>query len=124
MKPFFALAAALSVMSGAAFAAGLAPLSGDYEASAKAYVESRMADPHMATIKFDGAPYEATVSLRGHQNMPCWALDMRVKASTHSGGFDRYAPVTVLFRDGAPFALKADVQGFARADNDERLAQN
>lgn len=126
MKPVAPLAAALVLTFFAAAASGAAEYGakpGDYESAASAYIESRLENAQGAVIRTMSEPYPVLVSLRG-RDLACWAVDMRIKADLPGGGFDRFAPVTVLFYDGRPFATKDDVSRFTRIDDGVKVAGN
>ncbi|MBY0421462.1 MAG: hypothetical protein K2Q06_04100 [Parvularculaceae bacterium] len=120
MKPFASMAAvfALSLSAIGANAADFGQQPANYQAAAEAYIAQRLSNPNLADIRIVSAPYQVSVD-----DLPCWAVDARVKASSGGGGFDRFANVTVLFHEGAPFATKSDVSDFARLDGGDRVAR-
>ena len=118
-----ALALSLSALVTPALAGDAGPQPANYESAATAYVESRLDNPRMAEIQTIGAPYAVLISHRGRE-LACWAVDMRVKADLPGGGFSRFAPVTVLFHDGQPFATRDDVSRFTRLEDGVRVAGN
>lgn len=125
MKPFASLAAAFALSLsalGGANAADLGSAPANYQAAAEAYIAQRLTNPTLADIRIVGTPYQVRVDIKGRDDLPCWAVDARVKAPSGGGGFDRFANVTVLFHDGAPFATKSDVEDFARLDGGDRVA--
>jgi hypothetical protein len=115
------LAAAIA-FSASAIASDFGPMPSNYESAAQSYILSRLDDPHAARFIMSGEPYTALIDLNGRDDLPCWAVDMRVKSRLPYGGVGGYVPMTVLFHGGRPVALKDDVQSFARARDEARLA--
>ena len=113
MKMTFAgIAAALMFGAGAVVAAagadfGSAPVS--YESEVEAYFASRLTDPRRARFHYASDPYPVYADVSGYENLPCWAVDVRVKSRLPSGGYGGYVPYTVIMLDGEPIALRSDV---------------
>lgn len=116
-----ALSAGLCVSSAIASDFGQAPA--NYEAAAEAYVSQRLTDPRSARFETASEPYQVLVDLKGREDLPCWAVDIRVQSRLHGGGFSRYAPLTVLFYKGEAVALKDDASRVARIETGERVAE-
>lgn len=120
------LAAAVALSAGvcvtSAIASEFGPMPANYESEAEAYVSQRLTEPRAARIEMASEPYQVLVDLKGHEALPCWAVDMRVQSRLYGGGFSRYAPMTVLFYKGQAVALKEDAGRVARAEAGERVA--
>ena len=110
-----AAAAGLSAaMFGAALAQDFGPAPVDYEAAAKIYVTDRLTHPRTPRFQFTSEPYQVVADIKGYEGLPCWAVDVRVKARLPGGGYGGYAPYTVLFLNGEAIALKDDIRHMAR----------
>lgn len=92
---------------------GMAPA--DYESEVESYFGERLEDPRSARIQYRGEPYQVFADLRGYEGLPCWAVDVRVKARLPGGGYGGYVPYTVIFLDGEAIALEDDLQRMVRA---------
>lgn len=115
MKKILMGLAAAVVLSSGAMAANFGASPADYRASAVAYIDMRLTDSRNAHIQFVSEPYRVVVDVAGRKNLPCWAVDVRVKARTPSGGTGRYLPYTVIFYEGRAIAFEQDVRHLARA---------
>lgn len=114
-KRLLAGAAAAVALGAAAFAADFGPKPAAYEAEAQAYIAERLADPRAARFQFRGEPYQVYADIRGYDGLPCWAVDVRVKARMpNGGGYGGYVAYTVLFLDGEAIALEADTLRLVR----------
>ncbi|WP_428407598.1 hypothetical protein [Hyphococcus sp.] len=98
-----------------AIAADFGSAPSDYEALTVEYFGERLTDPRSARYDFVGEPYQVFADLRGYQGVPCWAVDVRVKAKMPNGDLGGYVPYTVLFLDGEAIALEADVIRMVKA---------
>ena len=107
------IAAAL-VLGAAAIAADFGAMPADYEATAEAYISDRLTDPRSARFDFVSEPYQVYADLNGYEGLPCWAVDVRVKARMPNGGLGGYVPYTVIFLDGEAIALRGDLRRMAR----------
>lgn len=112
MMAGFAAAAALGA---AAIAADFGYAPAGYEAAAEEYVTDRLMDPRSPRFQFTSEPYQVFADIKGYEGLPCWAVDVRVKARLPNGGYGRYMSYTVLFLDGEAVALDEDVQRMVRA---------
>ena len=92
---------------------GAAP--SDFEAQTVEYFGERLSDPRAARYEFTSEPYQVFADLRGYEGVPCWAVDVRVKARMPNGTSGGYVPYTVLFLDGEAIALEEDVIRMVRA---------
>ena len=110
MGAFAALALGTGVL---AFDFGPAP--DDYQIAVESYFSERLSDPNSARFEFTSEPYQVFADLRGYEGLPCWAVDVRVKARMPGGGYGGYVPYTVLFLDGEAIALEDDVIRMVRA---------
>ncbi len=117
-----AIALSVSVCVTSAIASDFGPAPANYESAAEAYVTKRLSDPFAAQMQAVSEPYQVLVDLKGHDGLPCWAVDMRVKARLPAGDMSRAVPVTVLFHSGKPIALREDTQHFARLESSDRVA--
>lgn len=99
----------------AAIAADFGSAPSDFEALTVDYFGERLTDPRAARYEFTGEPYQVFADLRGYEGVPCWAVDVRVKARMPNGRLGGYVPYTVLFLDGEAIALEADVIRMVRA---------
>ena len=118
-----AIALSASVCTTSAIASDFGPAPANFESAAEAYVTKRLSDPFAAQMRAVSDPYQVLVDLVGHDDLPCWAVDMRVKARLPAGDMSRAVPVTVLFYNGKPIALKEDAQHFARLGSGDRVAE-
>ncbi len=110
-----AAAAGLSIaIVGAALSQDFGPAPADYRSSAEIYVTERLTHPRTPRFKFIGEPYQVVADIDGHEELPCWAVDVRVKARMPGGGYGGYVPYTVLFLNGEAVALEGDVRHVAR----------
>lgn len=117
-----AVALSASLCASSAIASDFQPLPAGYGAAAEAYVSERLTDPRSARFEMTREPYQVLVDLRGRQDIPCWAVDMRVQSRLPGGAFGGYVPLTVLFYDGTPFALKDDARRVSKIDSSARVA--
>ncbi len=92
---------------------GVAPA--DYQAQAIDYFGERLTEPRSARYEFTGQPYRVFADVSGYEGLPCWAVDVRVKARMPNGGMGRYVSYTVLFLGGEPIALDEDAKRLVRA---------
>ena len=110
------IAAALALGTGAIasnYDFGSAP--SDYETIVVDYFGQRLTDPRAARYDFVIAPYQVFADLKGYEGLPCWAVDVRVKARMPNGDFGGYVPYTVLILDGEAIALEIDAIRMVRA---------
>lgn len=112
-KMLSALAAALAVTT-TALALDFGPAPSDYQASAEAYVASRLDDAQGVRLQFLGDPYQVYADVAGYEDLPCWAVDVRIRAKLPNGTTGRYAPYTVLFLEGRAIALDEDARRLTR----------
>lgn len=110
----------LGLVASLAFTASLAaadfgPLPADYQSAAQGYISERLADARSARFEFLGEPYMVYADIAGYEGLACWAVDMWVKSRLPSGAVGGYVPMTVIFLDGAPIALKDDARRMAKA---------
>lgn len=109
----------------AAFALGASAIAQDldvfgpspvaYEDEIKAYFAERLEDPRTARFHFVSEPYPVFADVSGYEGLPCWAVDVRVRARLPEGGFGGYMPYTVILLDGEPVAFEEDTQRLVRA---------
>lgn len=107
--------AAAGALAASAFAADFGAAPSAYETAAQEYIAERLADPRAARFQFMSKPYQVFADLRGYQGLPCWAVDVRVKARLPGGGYGGYVPYTVLFLDGEAIALEGDTLRLVKA---------
>ncbi len=107
--------AAACALGAGAIASDFGAAPADYEALAIDYFGERLTDPRSAKFEFTSAPYQVFADLKGYEGLPCWAVDVRVKARMPNGGLGGYVPYTVLFLDGEAIALEDDVRRLVRA---------
>lgn len=110
----------LGLVASLTFTASLAagdfgPVPAGYESAAEQYIGGRLADSRGARFEFIGEPYLVYADIAGYEGLPCWAVDVRVKSRLPSGAVGGYVPMTVIFLDGAPIALKDDARRMAKA---------
>lgn len=86
-----------------------------YEQAVEDYFGERLEDPRAARIQVTSAPYQVFADLRGYEGLPCWAVDVRVKARMPGGGFGGFVPYTVIFLDGEAIALEEDTIRMVKA---------
>ena len=111
MKLLIGLAAATSLAAAALFGANASdfgPAPANYEADAISYITSRLDDSRGARFDVDGAPYQVYADIAGYEDLPAWAVDVRVKARLPGGNYGGYLPYTVVFVDQEPVALDQD----------------
>lgn len=114
-KRLLASAAGLVALGAAAIAADFGPKPVDYRGEARAYLSERLADPRSPRIQFRGEPYQVYADVSGYEGLPCWAVDVRVKARMpNGGGYGGYVAYTILFLDGEAIALEEDARGMER----------
>ena len=106
-------AAATMIMTVTASDFGAVPAS--YEDAASDYISERLADPRSARYRFAGEPYQVFADVSGYEGLPCWAVDVRVKARLPGGGYGGYIPYTVLFLNGEAVALEEDALRLVKA---------
>ena len=99
----------------AAFASDFGSAPSDYEALTIDYFGERLTDTRAARYEFISAPYQVFADVSGYEGLPCWAVDVRVKARMPNGSMGGYVPYTVLFLDGEAIALEDDVVRMVRA---------
>lgn len=108
------IAAALTLSAGVvASDFGAAPA--DYETLVTDYFGDRLTEPRAARFDFTSEPYQVFADVSGYEGLPCWAVDVRVKARQPGGGYGGYVPYTVLILDGEPIALDDEVIRMVRA---------
>ena len=107
--------AAAVAFGAAAIAADFGAAPADYEAQAIDYFGDRLTEPRAARYDFAGEPYQVFADVSGYEGLPCWAVDVRVKARMPNGQMGGYVPYTVLFLDGEPIALEIDAVRMVRA---------
>ena len=90
------------------------PAPSNYEDAAKIYVTDRLTHPRSPRFQFTSEPYPVVADIRGYEGLPCWAVDVRVKARLPGGGYGGYVPYTVIFLNGEAIALKEDIKQMAR----------
>lgn len=113
-KTMMAGVAAAAALGAAAIAADFGSAPADYQAAAQDYVTDRLTDPRSARFQFQSEPYQVFADIKGYEGLPCWAVDVRVKARMPNGGYGRYVAYTVLFLDGEAIALEEDAQRMVR----------
>ena len=106
-------AAFLASASALAADFGVAP--SGYEAAVEDYFSERLEDPRAARIQVTSEPYQVFADMQGYEGLPCWAVDVRVKARMPGGGFGGFVPYTVIFMDGEAVALEADTIRMVKA---------
>ncbi|MBB5517953.1 hypothetical protein [Amphiplicatus metriothermophilus] len=114
MKKTLAGFAAAAALAAAAFASDFGPTPVNYEQAAETYISERLVDPRGARVQIVGEPYQVYADVAGYEGLPCWAIDVRVKARLPNGTSGGYVPYTVLFLDGEPIALKEDARRLVR----------
>ncbi|GAB4525926.1 MAG: hypothetical protein Kow00133_14690 [Amphiplicatus sp.] len=114
MKKLLAGFAAAAALAAAAFASDFGPTPVNYEQAAEAYISERLVDPRGARVQFIGEPYQVYADVAGYEGLPCWAVDVRVKARLPNGMSGGYVPYTVLFLDGEPIAFEEDARRLVR----------
>ena len=77
-------------------------------------MEKRLSDPRAAKVQLDSDPYKVMVDLRAEEDIPAWAVDIRVKSRLPNGSWSNFQPYTVLFQNGEAVALKSDVADVTR----------
>ncbi|PQA87920.1 hypothetical protein [Hyphococcus luteus] len=115
IKQALAGIAAAAAFGAAAIASDFGAAPADYEAQAIDYFDQRLTEPRSARYEFAGEPYQVFADVSGYEGLPCWAVDVRVKARMPNGRMGGYVPYTVLFLDGEPIALEADTMRMVRA---------
>ena len=109
---------AAASLSAATFTTALAedfgPAPANYEDAAKIYVTDRLTHPRSPRFQFTSEPYQVIADIQGYEDLPCWAVDVRVKARLPGDGYGGYIPYTVLFVNGEAVALKQDVKHLSR----------
>lgn len=111
MKLLIGLAAASSLALAALFgadASDFGPVPANYEADAISYISSRLDNARGARFEIDSEPYQVFADIAGYEDLPAWAVDVRVKARMPGGAFGGYLPYTVVFVDQEPVALDQD----------------
>jgi len=78
------------------------------------YMSKRLTDPRSAKVQLKGEPYKVRVDMRSAENIPAWAVDVKVKSRLPNGSWSNYQPYTVLFQKGQAVALKGDVADITR----------
>ena len=106
--------AAAAALAAGAVAADFGSAPSAYEIAAQDYISERLSNPRAARFQFTSEPYQVFADLRGYQGIPCWAVDVRVKARLPGGGYGGYIPYTVLFLDGEAIALEGDALRLVR----------
>ncbi len=101
--------------AGAAIAADFGPVPANYESAVEGYFAERLEDPRSARYQYRSEPYQVFADLKGYEGMPCWAVDVRVKARLPGGGYGGYVAYTVIFLDGEAIALEEDLARMVRA---------
>ncbi len=107
--------AAALTLGASVIASDFGPSPVGYEAAVEDYFAERLSDPRAARFQFTSAPYQVFADLKGYEGLPCWAVDVRVKARMPGGGYGGYIPYTVLFLDGEAIALEEDAIRMVRA---------
>lgn len=115
MKRILLGLAASFAFSASVAAADFGSVPADYEDAAESYISERLEDPRSARFEFSGEPYMVYADIAGYEGLPCWAVDVRVKARLPSGGFGSYQTYTVIFLEGEAIALEDDARRLARA---------
>lgn len=115
IKYAFAGFAAALALGASAFAADFGPAPMDYQTAVESYFGERLTEPSAARYQFVSEPYQVFADLKGYEGLPCWAVDVRVKARLPGGGYGGYVSYTVLFLDGEAIALDQDVARMVRA---------
>lgn len=108
------IAAALA-FGGAAIASNFGAAPANFEALTVDYFGERLTDPRAARFEFTSEPYQVFADVSGYEGIPCWAVDVRVKAKMPNGDMGGYVPYTVIFFDGEPIALEEDAARMVRA---------
>ncbi|MEO1150164.1 MAG: hypothetical protein AAFW83_04155 [Pseudomonadota bacterium] len=103
-------------MTADALARDFGPMPVNYEEGAETYIESRLSNARGARVEVLSSPYQVYSTLAGYEGLPCWAVDVRVKARQRSGGYGSYQRYTVLFHNGEAIALKSDARRVVRAE--------
>lgn len=117
-----AVALTASFCISSAIASDFGQMPSGYQAAAEAYLSERLTDQRSARFTFVGEPYQVYADIKGHDRLPCWAVDMRVKAKLPGGEMSRAVPLTVLFYEGQAVALTDDASRVARLESAERVA--
>ena len=104
---------ALTLVGGVA-AADFGPIPAGYESAVEDYFSDRLSDPRSARFDYRSDPYQVFADLKGYEGLPCWAVDVRVKARLPGGGYGGYVAYTVLFLEGEAIALGDDVARMVR----------
>lgn len=115
IKQALAGVAVAFAMGAAAVASDFGTAPSEYEALTIEYFGERLTEPRSARYDFTSDPYQVFADLRGYEGVPCWAVDVRVRARMPNGTYGGYVPYTVLFLDGEAIALEADVIRMVRA---------
>lgn len=115
MKKILMGLAACVVLSAGVFAADFGNCPPDYQTIAATYIGERLANPHNARIEFVGDPYPVIADVSGYEGLPCWAVDVRVKARLPNGRVGGYVPYTVILYDGKAIAFKEDATRLVKA---------
>ena len=115
IKQALAGIAAAVAIGAAAVASDFGAAPANYEAQTIDYFGQRLTEPRAARYEFTSAPYQVFADVSGYEGLPCWAVDVRVKARMPNGTMGGYVPYTVIFLDGEPIALEADAARMVRA---------
>lgn len=108
------LASALA-LAGGVMAADFGPMPANYESAVQDYFAERLEDPRSARYQYRSDPYQVFADVKGYEGLPCWAVDVRVKARLPGGGYGGYVSYTVIFLDGEAIALEEDLARMVRA---------
>lgn len=114
LKSVIAAAAGAAFLAGAAAAGGAGDCPSDYPVLAAAYVEGRLDDARGAKVQVVSEPYRVVADIEGHEGLPGWGVDVRVKSRLPGGAFGGYVPYTVIFIDGEAVALDDDASAMTR----------
>lgn len=115
MKKLFAAAVAAAAMTASAFAIDFGPAPMDYQAAAETYIATRVTDSRGMQVQFRSEPYKVYADVAGYESLPCWAIDVRVKARNAPGDQGVFVPYTILFLDGRAIAFREDARRLSRA---------
>lgn len=113
-QAFAGFAAALALTAGVV-AQDFGPEPANYEALVVDYFGERLTDPRTARFQFTSEPYQVFADIAGYEDLPCWAVDVRVKSRMPNGSYGSYVPYTVIILDGEPVALEDEVIRMVRA---------
>ena len=115
MKKIVAGLAAALALASFSIAADFGPMPANYQDAAEDYISARLEDPRAVRYQFVGEPYQVFADIAGYEDLPCWAVNVRVKARLPNGSVGGYLPYTVIFLDGEPVAFEEDARRLVKA---------